>query len=189
NSSKPKPSTKSNKATPNSILTSTCIMSLRTKSLYLSFFFLLTLVSCEEPTDIGLGLQGANNLLGTTYQTMEVEAGTVVQPDSILAFKNNPILIGKTTDGEFGTISASHYSEILLNGTAVSFDITPGTPADSLVLVLAYNGYYYGDTTVDMTVNVLKLDENFKDDNTYFTTSSIPTGTSLGSATFKPRYN
>ncbi|MBK0403499.1 DUF4270 family protein [Adhaeribacter sp. BT258] len=164
-------------------------MSLRTKSLYLSFFFLLTLVSCEKPSDIGLGLQGENNLLGTTFEKMNVAAGTVVQPDSIVAFKNNPILIGKATDGEFGTISAAHYTEVDLNGTGVSFDIAPNTEADSMVLVLAYTGYYYGDTTVAMQVNVLKLDENFKDAQTYFTTSTIPGNTVLGTTTFKPRYH
>ncbi|MFC5270869.1 DUF4270 family protein [Adhaeribacter terreus] len=164
-------------------------MSLRTNSLYLSFFFLLTLVSCEKPSDIGLGLQGESNLLGTTFEKMNVEASTVVQPDSIVAFKNNPVLVGKAADGEFGTISAAHYTEVGLNGTGVSFDIAPNTPADSMVLVLAYTGYYYGDTTTTMKVNVLKLDENFKDAQTYFTTSTIPGNTVLGSLDFKPRYH
>ena len=166
-------------------------MSLRiNSSIALSFLFLFTLVSCEKPTDIGLGLQGENNLLGTTLEKMKVEAGTVVQPDSIVAFKNNPILVGKATDGEFGTITAGHYTEIGLNGTGNPFpDLAPGTQADSMVLVLAYNGYYYGDTTANLTVDVLKLDENFKDDNTYFTSSAIPGNTVLGSLTFKPRYN
>ena len=164
-------------------------MSLRTNSLYLSFFFLLTLVSCEKPSDIGLGLQGENNLLGTTFEKMNVAAGTVVQPDSIVAFKNNPVLVGKATDGDFGTLTAAHYTEISLNGTGVDFGIAPNTQADSMVLVLAYTGYYYGDTTTSMTFNVLKLRENFQDNQTYFTTSIIPDEKVIGTTTFKPRYH
>src|SRR5688572_12074053 len=161
-------------------------MSLRTNSFFLSLLLLLTLVSCEKPSDIGLGLQGENNLVGTTLEKTKVEASTVVQPDSIVAFKNKPVLVGKAIDGDFGTLTAGHYSEIFLNGTSVSFDINPNTQADSMVLVLAYNGYYYGDTTATMTVNVLKLEENFQDNQTYFTNSSLQTGDVLGSLTFKP---
>src|SRR4051812_25928448 len=123
---------------PSSILTIIYIMSLRINSYILSLLFLLTLVSCEKPSDIGLGLQTENNLVGTTLEKMKVEAGTVVQPDSILAFKNKPILVGKATDGEFGTVTAAHYSEVSLNGTGVGFDINPGSQADSMVLVLPY---------------------------------------------------
>lgn len=173
-------------------------MSLRTSRVYLSFFLLLALVSCEKPTDIGLDLPGQNQL-GTHFATQPALAATVIQSDSILAFKNEPIVVGKVTDGLLGTIASTHYTEIGLNGTNVRFDIPAGGQADSMVLVLAYYsnlnvqgkpGYYYGDTTTTIKLNVLKLTENFKDDRSYFINSSLTTdATPLGSITFKPTRN
>lgn len=163
-------------------------MSLRTSYSFLSFFFLLTLISCEDPTDIGLNLPGQNQL-GTHFERFPAQAATVIHPDSILAFQNEPIAIGKVTDGEFGTITPTHYTEIGLNGTNISFNAS-NNQSDSLVLVMAYTGYYYGDTTANITVNVLELDESFQENKTYFINSTLKTkGTILGSKTFKPRFN
>jgi len=162
-------------------------MSLRTSYIYLSFFFLLTLISCEKPSDIGLNLPGQNQL-GTHFEKQYSQASTVIHPDSILAFQNEPIAIGKVSDGEFGTITGTHYTEIGLNGTNISFPHA-ANPDDSLVLVLAYTGYYYGDTTSNITVDVLKLDENFQENKTYFITDKLKTDAVLGSKTFKPRFN
>lgn len=164
-------------------------MSLQTSRISLLFLSLLSLVSCEEPSDIGLNLSG-QNALGTSYDNSRtISASTIAQPDSVAAFKSNPILLGQTTDGELGEVTAAHYTEVNLNGTPVQFDINPGAQADSLVLVLAYTGYYNGDTTADLTVNVNRLSENFKDDKTYFTNTVLTAPDLLGSKTFKPRYH
>ena len=161
-------------------------MSLRTSRVYLPFFFLLALISCENPTDIGLNLPGQNQL-GTHFETQPALASTVIQPDSILAFKNEPIVVGKVTDGLLGTISATHYTEIGLNGTNISF--SPGTtPNAKLELVLGYTGYYYGDTTVSIKLNVFQLSQNFQEDKTYFINDKVLTEPSpIGSITFKPQ--
>lgn len=168
-------------------------MNLRTSRLYLPFFFLLTLISCEKPSDIGVNLPGQNQL-GTHFDTQFAQASTVIHPDSILAFKSEPIVVGKVSDGAFGTISATHYTEVTLGGTNVSF--SPGTtPNPSLELVLAYsgnenNGYYYGDTTVAIKLNVYRLAKNFQENQTYFTNSKIDLeSTPIGTITFKPQFN
>lgn len=160
-------------------------MSLQTNRISLLFLFLLTLVSCEEPSDIGLNLSG-QNLLGTSYdKSRAISASTITQPDSIFAFKSNPILVGQATDGELGEVAAAQYTEIGLNSTALALS----GKADSMVLVMAYNGYYYGDTTANLTVNVHRLSENFKDDQTYYTTTTIPAPDRLGHLEFKPKYH
>ncbi|KAA9331731.1 DUF4270 family protein [Adhaeribacter soli] len=161
-------------------------MNLRTSSVYLFLLSLITLASCEKPSDIGLNLQG--NTLGTTFGTNAVSAATIVEPDSILAFKGKPIVVGKTTDGELGTITATHYTRVNLNGTNVTFD-APSRTADSAVLVLSYSGYYYGDTTISITLDVKRLSEPFIDAKTYFSTDVLATDATLGSITFKPRKN
>ncbi len=163
-------------------------MNLRTSQLYLSFFFLLTLISCEKPSDIGLNLPGQNQL-GTHFEKQAALAATVIHPDSILAFKNDPIAVGKVTDGLLGTISATHYTEIGLNGTNITFEPGPN-PNASLELVLAYNGFYYGDTTTAIKLNVYKLAKNFVNNQVYFTNTKILTDNQLlGSITFKPKPN
>ena len=161
-------------------------MSLRTSHVYLSFFFLLTLFSCEKPTDIGVNLPGQNQL-GTHFEVQTAQASTVIHPDSILAFKNEPITVGKVSDGPFGTILATHYTEIGLNGNN---SFSPGTtPNAKLELVLAYNGFYYGDTTVSIKLNVLKLKDNFQENKTYYINDKVATDALLGSITFKPAFN
>ena len=161
-------------------------MNLRTSSVYLFLLSLITLASCEKPSDIGLNLQG--NTLGTTFGTNAVSAATIVEPDSILAFKGNPIVVGKATDGELGTITATHYTRFSLNGTNVTF-VAPSKTADSAVLVLSYTGYYYGDTTASITLDVKRLSEPFIDAKTYFSTDVLATNADLGTITFKPRKN
>ena len=161
-------------------------MRLRISTVLPLFFFLLTLASCENPSDIGLNLQG--HTLGTSFEKSQVTASTILAPDSILSFRAAPILVGKVNDGEFGTLTAGHYTRIGLNGTNVSFD--PATnPQDSAVLVLAYTGYYYGDTTTAIKVNVHRLAEDFREDKSYFTTDQLNTSDLLGSLTFKPKKN
>lgn len=162
-------------------------MSLQTSRIYVLFLSLLSLVSCEKPSDIGLDLQGSNTL-GTSFERAQVSAATIVEPDSILAFKGNPIVVGKATDGDLGTITAAHYTRIGLNGTNVSFNSATNS-ADSVVLVMAYTGYYYGDTTTNITLEVHRLAEGFEDAKTYFSTTTMATGGQLGSVTFKPRHN
>jgi hypothetical protein len=163
-------------------------MSLQTSRFSLLFLSLLALASCEEPGDIGLNLPG-QNAVGTSYdKSRTITASTIVQPDSILAFQSNPIMVGQTSDGELGEVSAGQYTEVGLNGTAVEFDVTTGAQADSLVLVLAYSGYYNGDTTANLTVNVNRLSENFVDNNTYYTNTVLTAPDLLGSKTFKPKY-
>src|SRR5688572_4030939 len=163
-------------------------MSLRTSHVYLSFFFLLTLISCEDPTDIGVNLPGQNQL-GTHFEVQTAQASTVIHPDSILAFKNEPIVVGKVSDGPFGTIIATHYTDISLGKTNLSFPAGP-SPDAKLELVMAYTGFYYGDTSVAIKLNVHKLSENFQETKTYYTKDKVLTESSvLGSITFKPKPN
>ena len=175
------------------ILILTYTMNLRTSRVYLPFFFLLTLISCEKPSDIGVNLPGQNQL-GTHFEVQTAQASTVLHPDSILAFRNEPIVVGKVSDGVFGTISATHYTEIGLNGNN---SFTPGTnPNPTLELILAYSGtdeksgFYYGDTTVAIKLNVYKLSENFQETKTYFINDKVATESALlGSITFEPMPN
>ena len=167
-------------------------MNLQTNRLYRVFFFLFTItfVSCEKPNDIGLNLQEENEQLGTHFNAQQpVTLATVFQPDSLVAFKNSPIVVGKVSDNEFGEITATHYTEIGLNGTNLNFNVAANAQADSMVLVLAYSGSYYGDTTATIKLNVLKLAENFVDAKTYYTNTTLATGDNIGSVTFKPTSN
>ena len=76
--------------------------------------------------------------------------------DSLLTDELSLQLIGKYNDPTFGTSTASVYTQVNLEGTP-AFGINP--IADSLVLCLAYAGYY-GDTLPSQKIDVYQLTEN-----------------------------
>lgn len=155
----------------------------RTLFPFISLFFLF---ACDDPTDIGLELQDKVNPISTEYtDDLAVNASTILLQDSIVAFGAQPVLAGRLTDGDFGTITARTFAEVSLPPNTTTFEANNG--ADSLILSLNY-AYYYGDTTTAMTLNVYELEEKFEEKQTYFTTSEMRTKSDLlGSATFLPR--
>ncbi|MDX5422566.1 MAG: DUF4270 domain-containing protein [Hymenobacteraceae bacterium] len=160
-------------------------MNLAARRLFVFFFSLAILASCEDPTDIGIELQDENQI-GTDYtDTITINTGTVLLNDSIVSYKVSPVLVGAYADPVLGSIKASAFTEVSLGGTNVKFGDNP--VADSLVLTLDYNAIY-GDRTKPLTVNVHRLTEGFDEKSSYFTNSSLAyEATPLGSATVMPK--
>lgn len=162
-------------------------MNLPVNRTLLFFAFAVSLFSCDDdPTDIGLELQGSVNQIGTSYRDdFQINASTVLLKDSIVSFGSRPVLAGRVNDGPFGTISTRAFAEVSLPGNNLTFEATP--MADSIVLSLGYN-YYFGDTTLTTRLSVYELDEAFFEKATYFTTSELRTKpNALGSVAFRPR--
>jgi hypothetical protein len=162
-------------------------MNLPVSRTLLSFFFLFSLFSCDDdPTEIGLELQESDNQIGTHFKDdFQINTSTVLLKDSIVSFGSRPVLAGRVSDGDFGTISARTFAEVSLPSNNLKFDANTG--ADSLVLSLGYTSYF-GDTTAVTSLSVYELDTVFSEKRTYFTTTSLPTkSTPLGSVSFQPR--
>ncbi|KAA3440362.1 DUF4270 family protein [Rufibacter hautae] len=150
-----------------------------------SFFF----TACEDPTAIGLELQEPGTQIGTSYtDTATVRASTVLLKDSIIGLGAPRVQVGRITDPVFGTVTAKTYAEfapLSFPTNADSIDVSKG--ADSLIINLDYN-YAFGDTTKAIAMNVHRLTQAFRDDETYFTNEAMTYNeTPVGSVTFNPR--
>ncbi|WP_165864860.1 DUF4270 family protein [Rufibacter latericius] len=152
-----------------------------------SFFF----TACEDPTAIGLELQEPGTQIGTSYtDTATVRASTVLLKDSIIGLGATRVQVGRISDNAFGTVTAKTYAEfapLSFPTNADSIDVSRG--ADSLIINLDYN-YAFGDTTKEISMNVHRLTQAFRDDETYFTSEALTyDNTPVGSVTFKPQPN
>ncbi|NEM96312.1 DUF4270 family protein [Pontibacter burrus] len=149
----------------------------------LFFFSLALLASCEDPSDIGLDLQDENQI-GTFYtDTLTINSGTVLQTDSILSFNQDRAVLGGYLDPVAGSVKAAIFTELALGGNDLNFGENP--LLDSVTLTLDYD-LIYGGVGQQLSFSVHRLTEGFQEKASYFTNSSIPYGSSLGSITFKP---
>ncbi|ALI98960.1 DUF4270 family protein [Rufibacter tibetensis] len=150
-----------------------------------SFFF----SACDDPTAIGLELQEPGTQIGTSYtDTATIKASTVLLKDSIVGLGATRVQVGRITDGTFGTVTARTFGEfapMTLPAHPDSIDATRG--ADSLIINLDYN-YAFGDRSKNIKLNVHRLTEAFRDDDTYFTSRRLTYNeTPVGSVTFLPQ--
>ena len=158
-----------------------------TRTGVLFIFFLLTLVSCEETSEIGLDGIGNESPLGTAFtDTITVRAATVLLPDSIVAFQKPFQFAGRFTNPVFGSVAAQAFMRVGITPGATFTDAATAR-VDSTVLVLDYNESY-GDTLQALTLNVHKLQSSFQDEVTYYTNTTLPYDQTsvIGSVTFKP---
>ena len=104
--------------------------------------------------------------------TLSVATSTILL-DSIETNNTEQILVGNLLDVETGTVTVSSY----LNFQPKSGDINAlkeGYVFDSLVFVMNYSGYWYGDTTLKHDIFIHQLTEPIEkeeDDNIYNLTS------------------
>ncbi len=118
--------------------------------------------------------------------TMNTESSTV-RVDSIVTSNLNLLLVGRYSNIYTGTVTCNPYFQ--LNGTTNPTTATD-LVYDSLVVKMDYNGYYIGDTTKLMTVNVRQISQELKLNTTgylYSTSSFQLADESLGEMSFYPR--
>jgi hypothetical protein len=156
----------------------------------------LTVSSCREDAIIKSSLTPAvDNIhtfgLGTDYGTdtmreLTMLTGTVFQDSVVTSTRNTgfPIFhaLGFMEDPFAGKTNASIYAQFV--PTAVKTELN-GT-LDSLVLVLPYAGFTWGDTvsTTSQTIKVFAINGSFSKDTTYYSYSQVGTeATPIGTAT------
>ncbi len=144
---------------------------------------ILLFSGCKDPDDIGLDVLPPGDQLVTVFSDTTTIINTVLAEDSLQTDELSSQLLGCINDATFGLSTASVFAQVNLAGTP-SFGTTP--IADSIVLILGYNGYY-GDTTESQTVSVYKLTDNMHVDSTYYDFSTFAFDPApLGSTTFLP---
>lgn len=141
--------------------------------------------SCNKNEEIGVEIQPDQAKLNVGFRNDFTVYAYSKLTDSILTDESTFNLLGSYLDPIFGKTSASIYTQVLLADNNVSFGQNP--VFDSLVLCLAYNGYY-GDTTTYLKVHVYELNESFYHDSLYYSNRNIGNyGIDYANKTFKPR--
>jgi hypothetical protein len=163
----------------------------RRKLFFITFLtFTVLILSCKKESDIiGLELQPESEILNavftdsTTLITYPIREDSVRSDGRVMPFNN---LLGSYTDPVFGMTKASFYSQFRLTSSNVSFD---QVQLDSIVLSLAYAGYY-GDTSTAQTISIYKMTEPIHSDTNYYSNSEFTIDNNpVGTITFLPRPN
>ena len=138
-----------------------------------AIFFLLIafLFSCKEPDTIGLEVQPVNDQLNVVFSDTTTIVAYTVAEDSVRTDETIYNLLGSYKDPVFGTSSASFLAQVRLAANGFPFGTTPVNP-DSLILSLAYSGYY-GDIRVPQTVNVYEMDNTVYKDSAYYSNLKV----------------
>jgi hypothetical protein len=153
------------------------------KYLYYLIVALIAVSCSKKPDEIGLDLI-ENEGLEVGYDTAVSIVAHAEIDDSLRADETTLNLLGQYFDPVFGLTKASFYTQIRLATSTPDFGDTP--QLDSLVLTLAYSGFY-GDTTSPVTVKVYELSSTIYKDSTYysdFSTACKPDP--VASLTFTP---
>lgn len=153
------------------------------------FICVCLIFSCTDPQTIGLEVQPTSDKI--VISTIDDSSPFSLQTNTVDSVRSDePLfaLLGYYESPTFRTAEASFSTQILLSQNSVDFGANP--TLDSAVLTLAYAGYY-GDTTVDMSIQIEQLDEAIHYDSTYYSNqvlSSTPFSTPIVHS-FTPRPN
>ena len=136
----------------------TFIMNLLAKNWLMAFmaFAVFTIISCEDPGEIGLQLDPNEGVLKTYYQELTLPS-TVVQfaPQGTAGPKR--IYLGKYNDPEFGLVEGRLYSNLGLNMPSTAMDGT--ATYDGFEMRIQYSGSYGAINNTVHDYQIFELDE------------------------------
>src|SRR6185369_7945638 len=128
--------------------------------------------SCKDPDELGLEvLPNSDQVFVISTDTTTLLTVTT-REDSLSSKGVSLQLLGSYTDPVFGRSDAGFYSQIRLGLTPTLSHDTFALIPDSLILSLAYAGYY-GDTNTTQTLHVYRMDDGIQADSGYYTSKSF----------------
>lgn len=134
----------------------------------------LITIACTR-NDISFGTTPENEYTRLSYiDSVEVKLATVFA-DSFTTSGNTNFLLGQYDDPYLGTITGRNTFQLTIPGSIAEIPAT--AIFDSLSLIVRLNGYYYGDTTQTMNIQVKELATpiTYSYNNKLYNTSSIAT--------------
>lgn len=150
---------------------------------------LLVLACSKNTTEPVLGEKYIESQTGlTVIDTFSVRLSTVIL-DTFVTSGTGSMLVGSSEDDRFGRISSSAYFQL---GIPSAYDVETEDVYDSLRLVLAYNHYASGDTTVSQKFDVHQLSEKIDLQEEQINTSTVSFAwdpAAIGSILYTPRPN
>lgn len=140
------------------------------KTLIISVLVVL-LGSCSKTTEsIGNGLLSENDHIGAYYiDTLQINCHSVLI-DTLFSKGLTTVLLGSMMDPVMGLTNANIFTQLHVSSTNHYFGDNP--VIDSVVLQLAYVGYY-GDTTTTQTVHVYELADTLSSYDQYYQFSDV----------------
>ncbi|MBN2519100.1 MAG: DUF4270 family protein [Bacteroidales bacterium] len=145
------------------------------------------IVSCKKTDNVfTLGnelIESESNI--KVIDTFNVQLSTVLL-DSIPTSGTGIALCGNYSDEEFGTITCKSFFQI---GLPDDYDIYEGDIYDAAALILYYNGYSYGDTSISQTIYIHRIIGGMETNNGYLYNKSnvFYNPQSIGMLQLKPR--
>ncbi len=145
----------------------------------------IALFSCTDPDLIGLEIQPQSDRITISSLTeSNIFSLTSIEEDSIRVDERNFKLLGKYEDPLFGLSEAYFSTQLIPSDNEIDFG--ENAILDSAVLSIAYAGFY-GDTSQELSINVMELSESIHLDSSYYSSQSFSEGTPLSSFSFYPR--
>lgn len=143
-------------------------------------------IACNDPDIIGLDVQPPGDRINFIYTDTATVSAFTIREDTLRSDKVSLYPLGSYTDSVFGRTDASIYAQALLPSSNVN--LGSSLVLDSVVLTLAYNGYY-ADTFPAQTIHVYTLNEDMHFDSAYYTNRTFQTSAEVGTATIIPAPN
>ncbi len=121
----------------------------------------LILQSCSEDKEFTIGESFIETKTRIqVLDTFTVELSTVIM-DSLYTSGTGILFAGNYEDSTFGKVTCNSYFQIGLPSIG---DMSINDVYDSIVLIMQYSGYSYGDTTQPVRISAHLLDENLETD-------------------------
>ncbi|MFD1292287.1 DUF4270 family protein [Lutibacter holmesii] len=148
------------------------------------------LVACNEENtsyEVGQDFIDSNTLV-FEVDTLTLKTSTIIS-DSLITSGTSRILVGALQDDDFGDLTAQNYFSVY----STTFSLDDDAVFDSIALIMHYDRYYYGDTTLVQNYKVHEITEVFEpndDDDYFYNTSSLEYSEDiLGEQSFTPYPN
>lgn len=131
------------------------------------------LAACSKPEFGSELLNPADgvNLLADSTRAVKT---SLEREDSVKTDELSMNLLGEINDPLLGNVSAGFFAQLRMSGSNLSFG--NAAQADSLVLVLPYNGGYYGDISSSLgmqQISVYRLTESIYIDSSYYSNDTL----------------
>lgn len=156
----------------------------------------ITTVGCNKSGELGIAVLPEDDMLSGIFSDTTTLLAYTVPADSLLTWnlssfpQKTPLLspLGSYIDPVFGQSTASFYVKFSMPTNNINFGNGDGFKPDSLVMTIAYNGFY-GEAPLPQTIMVYQLDSmsTLDEDGVYYTASNVLVNlTDLGGATINP---
>lgn len=146
-------------------------------SLLIRLFTAIVLIAaagCNKSTEIGIGVLPGTDDVGAIFTDTFTLVTNTIREDSVLTSSTTNNTAGYIYDPVFGKISATFFTQFVLPTNDVDLGDADTLFIDSVVLTLAYNGYY-GYKNVPQTFRIFRVTQDLgpRPENGYYSNNTF----------------